>query len=62
MNSRGWSLEVHYSREKHLLPKTNVDCLLNCVKSDFFFLFISEKHSTKRFCNNLQMFKNKKKE
>lgn len=50
---------VHYSREKHLLPKTNVVCLLDCVKFYFFFLFISKKHSTKRFRNNLQMFKKK---
>lgn len=60
MNSRGWSLEIHHSREKHLLPNTDVDCLLDCVKSYFFFVFISEKHSTKRFRNSPQMLKKRK--
>lgn len=58
MNSGGWSLEIYHSREKHLLLKTNVDCVFDRVKSYFFFIL--EKHSTKRFRNNLQMFKKKK--
>lgn len=45
-----------YTREKHLLPKTNGGCLLDCVKSYFFCLFMFEKHPTKRSRNNLRMF------
>lgn len=58
MNSHGWSLEIHHSREKHLLPSAKVDWLLDCVK--YYFFFISEKYSTKRFRNNHQMFKKRK--
>lgn len=57
MKSWGWSLEIHNSGEKLLLPNKQTWAVYIVWNPGCCFFFISEKYSAKKCKNNLQMLK-----